>query len=341
MDVGTDPLEALRRTTELSSARQRPVRIGPRRRDLLFPWLVALAIALPTMVVLDGLERAVAASAAGALSIGAVFAVAVATQQERRYRALHQTSRDAHAAEAHGRVVALRRQFEWTVDDLALTRKQLRVAELQKTYAATENAELREAIDHRDREIGRLRHELIELASLDIAELRRAREEADRLRAQAEARAQRAFADARRMERELRDAQARSDELTSVFAAIGAATTTAKVAAERSTEGASWWQMDTGGLFRVESPGDYQVVTALRVRGADGSVIARVPVRGHKGGAVRIRLPNEAAAALTAGGGCLEALVDDRWAPVGRPDAPRPQRDRAPGRPRHLRVVGG
>ncbi len=97
--------------------------------DALLPWLLAVGLAVPLSLALEGAARVFSAGLAGGVLVGAAFA----WQLHRRDRAtgLAATARvrAETGAESDARANALLMQFEWAVNDIATLRAKLERAE--------------------------------------------------------------------------------------------------------------------------------------------------------------------------------------------------------------------
>lgn len=347
-DVERDPVLGIPRPAELAGREAIAGGIGPRKRDAAFPWLVALAVAVPVAALTKGVEQGTAIGVSSALVLGAIFASVVAGRQARRYANAARSMEQRHELESEDRATALRRQFEWSVDDLALTRKRLKTADLRRADAERAAEDLRELVTAQEREIRRSRQRLFEIAAVDLSELRDARDEANRRRDEGQVQVARAVADARRFERQLREARERIDELTAALASVAAAagaTTKRRGDPQRShaagidRSASAAWSVE-GDVLTVDGVGVYSIVSAIRVRDDDGTVVARMPAaRDGDTGVVRVRMAATVASLVRGGSLKLDVLIDERWSAVP-PRASADRRDRSSGRPKHLRVVG-
>lgn len=320
-----------------------------RRERTALPWLAALAVLAPVVALARGGIREIAIGGAAALVLAAMLATIERRTQARAYAdALAGMARRLEF-EGDNRAVSLRRQFEWAVDDLMATRQRLAQAEELEHAARARDEQLRRRLAEREEALRRANQKLFEIAAVDVAELRAARDAAIARGQESETRASRAVNDARRLERQLREARGRVDELSMALASVisAAGSATARRPEQRRVRGGvverpAWagWTLDDG-ILGIEGIAEEASLTAVRVRQVTGKVIARVAAgRDPETGAIRVRLPEAACRALRGESASLDALIDERWSDVPE-RAAQPGVDRSPGRPKHLRVVAG
>jgi len=214
-----DPFEALRAAAK-SVDDLLPRKRATRKRDAMFPWLLALSVTLPVAVLASGLERAVAIGASTALVGGAlVCRWLVHAERQASERVLRQSEARLRR-EAEDRVSSLRRQFEWSVDEVVELRRRLKVADLRERLMAERVTAVEASRDDAEREARDAKRALFELAAADVKELKDARDAAVAARVAADRRAQHAQNALAQSVRQLEAARQRVTDLTSLLASI-------------------------------------------------------------------------------------------------------------------------
>ena len=245
--------------------------------QVLFPWLLSLAIDVPLAVIFDGTIRRVAVGLAVGLLIGGVFSSGLHRGTIRR-TAAHLLEREVELLRyADDRAFSVARQFEWAVDDLLNTRRTVRDQDATLAALHGELRDLRTIIDGRDRELATAGQKLFEVGLFNVDRERLRVQEMEEAVAASRAELGQVHAENARLRADADAAARRIASLSSTLRRVNEVSTAAERGSEEQSPAEFSWKLEFDGrenLLRMKLIDDELVATGARVLDGE-TVIAR------------------------------------------------------------------